>query len=454
MNETNILIVDDNKDILSALSYLLDGEFENVRTIDNPKEIPSMLRIYETDIVILDMNFTASISTGDEGLKWLQFIQDFDKNIVVVIITAYADIELAVKAIREGAFDFVPKPWDNEKMIATINAAYQYRKVNLKLSKITSQKEIYSDELNKDLNSIIGSSNQMQSIMELIHKVAPTDANILIGGENGTGKSLIARYIHSISTRRNNQFINVDLGALSESLFESELFGYMKGAFTDAKKDHPGRFEIANGGTLFLDEISNLPLALQPKLLSVIQNRKVQRLGSNKETSLDIRLITASNKNLIQLTQEQEFREDLLYRINTIQIDLPPLRERKIDIEELTDLFVEKYQKKYRKTKNLSISAMNALKKYDWPGNIRELDHTIEKAMILSNNRMIEIDDLFLNKQQIKKIRTNSLKTLNEIEKHAIISALENHNWNVTEAAKELAISRQSIYNKMKKYGL
>jgi DNA-binding NtrC family response regulator len=454
MVNANILVVDDNKDILSALTYLLDDEYENIRTIDNPKEIPSMLRIYDTDIVILDMNFTTGELSGEEGLKWLKFIQNFDKDIVVIIITAYGDIELAVRAVREGAFDFVPKPWDNEKMIATINAAFQFRKVNVKLNNTKAQKELYKNELDKDLNSIVGTSPQMQNIIELIHKVAPTDANILIGGENGTGKSLIARYIHNISGRRNNDFVNVDLGALNESLFESELFGYMRGAFTDAKKDHPGRFEVANNGTIFLDEISNLPLALQPKLLSIIQNRKVSRLGAHKEIDLDIRLITASNKNLLTLVQEGNFREDLLYRINTIQIELPPLRDRKNDVFELAELFLTKYQKKYRKNNSLSQAALNALRKYNWPGNIRELDHTIEKAIILCNNNLIEPDDLFLNKKSSKIFKSSSIKTLDEIEKQAILNSLENHNWNITEAAKELSISRQSIYNKMKKYDL
>jgi DNA-binding NtrC family response regulator len=452
---SNILIVDDNKDILKALQFLLEEEFQNIHLTENPNNIPDIIKDNSIDIAILDLNFETGISTGEEGLKWLKYIQNFDKDIVVIIIIAYGDIELAVKAVREGAFDFIPKPWDNEKMLTTIHAACSLRKTRLKLNSVKSQKEYYKNELDRDLNKLIGKSTKMQRVLELINKSAPTDANILITGENGTGKSLIARYIHKLSTRQEQEFVNVDLGALNENLFESELFGYTKGAFTDAKKDHPGRFEVANGGTIFLDEIANLPLFLQSKLLSIIQNRKSSRLGSYKEIELDIRIITATNKDINELVSNQLFREDLLYRINTIQIELPPLRERNEDIKELAEFFLIKYTHKYQKQKlKFSNAAINALMSYSWPGNIRELDHSIEKAIILSNGGQIDVQDLYLKQTHPNTSKIKSKTTLEEIEQEAIINALNHHNWNITEAAKELAISKQSIYNKMKKYDI
>lgn len=449
----NILIVDDNEDITEALRFLLEDEYEKVFTLNNPKFIPATLNEQNIDIVILDLNYTIGEASGEEGLFWLNQIISFNNNIVVIIITAYGDIGIAVKALKIGAFDFIPKPWDNDKILSTINAALKLHDKSVEFTKLKAQHELYKQEFEKKIKHIVGNSSKMQRVLELVEKASPTDANILIAGENGTGKSLLARQIHALSERKNKAFVNVDLGALNENLFESELFGHVKGAFTDAKNDYAGRFEIAHEGTLFLDEIANLPLNLQPKLLSALQNRKISRLGSNKEVEVNIRLISATNKKVNSLVQQQMFREDLLYRINTIQIELPPLRERIDDIPVLTEMFLKKYSKKYRKDSvELNAKAKNSLLKYSWPGNIRELDHTIEKAVILCNNNIISPEDLYIRSQLQTPYK--SINTLEEIEKQAIINTLESHNWNITEVAKELAISRQSIYNKMKKYGL
>lgn len=455
--QENLLIVDDNQDVLDSLSLFIEKEFNKVIYLSNPNLIPENLKKYNIDLVLLDMNYTAGVNNGNEGIFWLREISDYDKDIVVIPITAYGEVNIAVKALKEGAFDFVLKPWDNDKLISTLKAAKKLRQTKKEVKSLKIKNDILEKESNKNFSGIVGKSKKIKEVLELITKISKTDTNVLILGENGTGKEVIAKEIYRNSTRKNQLFVPVDLGSLNESLFESELFGYEKGAFTDAKESKTGRFEAANGGTIFLDEIGNIPLNLQAKLLSVIQNKEIYKLGSSKAIPIDVRIICATNKNLEKLVDEGLFREDLYYRINTIVIDLPPLRERKDDIELLAEKFIQKFASEYKKGKfQLNQSAIDKLKNHNWPGNIRELRHTIEKAIILAENNVLTNDDFIFRKSEIRTNFTNETKamTLEEIEKMAIISALNKHNGNLSEAAKELAISRQTIYNKMNKYGI
>jgi DNA-binding NtrC family response regulator len=453
--EGNLLIVDDNQDVLDVLSLFLENEFEKVYYLRNPNLILENLKKYNIDIVLLDMNYSAGINSGNEGIFWMREILKFDNDIAIIPITAYGEVEIAVKALKEGAFDFVLKPWDNDKLLSTLKAAFKLRKSKQKLNELKVKNDILIEESNKKFPELIGSSDVMKKIHKLINKVSVTDANILVLGENGTGKELVARDIYKRSNRKNEVFISVDLGSLSESLFESELFGHEKGAFTDAKEKKIGRFEAANKGTIFLDEIANIPLSLQAKLLSVIQNKEVYKVGSSKPVSIDVRLICATNKNLEKMVNEGLFREDLFYRINTIVIDLPPLRDRENDICILSEFFVKKYANNYNKM-NLQINqkALEKLKIHNWPGNIRELEHTIEKAVILSENNILNEDDFNFRKSESNLFDKNRALTLEEIEKDVIISVLEKHKGNLSEASKELAISRQTMYNKMNKFGI
>jgi len=447
----NILIVDDNKSILSTLEILLSQEFQTITTLTNPNQILSELRKIDYNLVILDMNFSAGINTGNEGIYWLGRIKEINPEISVVMITAYGDIDTAVKALKAGASDFILKPWDNEKLLATLKLAIQ---LNLSKKEVVQLKERETElkkELNRDQKFIIGSSPQLMKVLNLARKVAKTEANVLITGENGTGKDLIAQEIHKLSNRSNEVLVTVDMGSLSETLFESELFGHMKGAFTDARENRQGKFEIAGKGTLFLDEIGNISFHLQSKLLSAIENRQITRIGSNQLITIDIRLICATNRNLEDMVSEGLFREDLLYRINTIQVELPPLRDRGNDIIILTDFFLKKYSFKYNKP-NLKINqqANDKLLKYAWPGNIRELQHTIEKAVILSETSILKPDDL--NLRQSNYVSTNNpFTTLEEMEKQMIQQALEKNNGNFTAAADQLGITRQTLYNRLKK---
>jgi DNA-binding NtrC family response regulator len=453
MKQGKLLIADDNKKILNALNLFLQFEFEVVQTISTPNRLLSELKSTNYDVVLLDMNFTAGVNSGNEGLYWLKEIKIQFPEVEVVMFTAYGDVELAVKALKEGATDFVLKPWENEKLKATLKAAYRLRKSNAEISDLKSREQLMKHELNQGSGLIIGKSHAMQGIMQLVNKVAKTDANILITGENGTGKELIAKEIHRLSTRNNELFILVDLSSLTETLFESELFGHKKGAFTNALEDRTGKFVLASKGTLFLDEIGNIPLHLQSKLLTVLQTRIVTPVGSNKEQPFDIRLICATNKNLQQMVSDGQFRQDLLYRINTITIPLPSLQERTDDIEEIANFYLRIYGKKYNKSMlQLAPSAIEKLKSNPWPGNIRELQHTIEKAVILSEDNMLTSNDFVFGYAPNDFVPHD--ETLDDMEKKMIISALNRHGQNMTAVANQLGITRPTLYNKVKRYGI
>jgi DNA-binding NtrC family response regulator len=453
MQNGRILVVDDNKNALSALKMLLQLDFELVVALANPNLIPAALEKEDYDIVLLDMNFSAGINTGNEGLYWLGEIKRRSPTTEVVMITAYGDVELAVKALKNGAADFILKPWENEKLLATLLATLKLRRSIVQVEELKQREQTIKKELNQEQRQMVGTSPGIISMMQTIAKVAKTDANVLITGENGTGKELVAYEIHRRSERNNELLVSVDMGAIPETLFESELFGHKKGAFTDAHEDRIGKFQLAHRGTLFLDEIGNLPHALQSKLLTALQSRTIIPVGSNQTVPVDIRLICATNCDLEQLVAQHRFREDLLYRINTIWIEVPPLRERGGDIESLASYFLACFERKYRKPPlKISPKALHKLSEYPWPGNVRELQHTIEKAVILSDAGTLTPDD-FVFKSAGKATGTNLL-TLDEMEKHMIEAALDKHNGKHTAVASQLGISRQTLYNKIKKYDL
>ncbi|NIR52270.1 sigma-54-dependent Fis family transcriptional regulator [candidate division KSB1 bacterium] len=451
-----ILVVDDDDDILLAARLLLKKHYALVHTEKDPNSIPTRLKNEDYDVILLDMNFAKGASSGEEGFYWLNKITELDPAVVVVLITAYGDVELAVRAIKEGAMDFVLKPWQNEKLLATISAAMNLRKSKVEVDNLRSRQKQLNADLAYRFQDFIGESEAMQRVFATIHKVAKTDANVLITGENGTGKELVARELHRQSPRADEVFISVDMGAISETLFESELFGHVKGAFTDAREDRAGRFEIASGGTLFLDEIGNLPLPLQAKLLTVLENRQVTRLGSNVPKQIDVRLICATNKPIHEMVVETKFRQDLLYRINTVEIPLPPLRERKEDIPLLLDHFLTRYCKKYQKpNKRISASALKKLQKYYWPGNVRELQHAVERAVIMSDSNVLQPFDFFFTTAEQKEdglIFDNY--NLEEVEKIVIQKAISKHDGNISKAARELGLTRTSLYRRLEKYGL
>lgn len=452
MQEGKLLIVDDNQSALSALKIFLQFEFQTVETLANPAQIPSLLQSQTFDVVLLDMNFSAGVNTGNEGLFWLNEIKKIDSEVEVVMFTAYGDVELAVNALKRGAADFILKPWENEKLLATLKSALRFRKSRLEVKSLKSRETSIKQEINRDHSLIIGSSPAMMKVMNMVQKVAGTDANVLITGENGTGKELIAKEIHRNSERADELLVTVDMGAISETLFESELFGHKKGAFTDAREDRVGKFQLANKGTIFLDEIGNLPFSLQSKLLSVLQNREVVPVGSNQYVPVDIRLISATNCELGSLVKRKEFREDLLYRLNTIHIEIPPLRERIGDIELLLTHFLKLYEKKYRKQAlQISNQALKKLIKYPWPGNVRELQHTVEKAVILADTTILKPED-FMFKTLIAK--DEYMETLEQVEKRMIETALDKYGDNLTTVAKYLGVTRQTLYNKIKRYDL
>jgi DNA-binding NtrC family response regulator len=452
-----ILIVDDNEDLLKAAKMHLKRHFAQVDIEKNPEAIPALMNNDDYDVILLDMNFTKDVSSGSEGYYWLERILQIDPSAVVVLITAYGDIQMAVKAIKAGATDFVVKPWENEKLLATLYSAMRLRESRDVIENLTIKNHEINKALNDRYSEIIGQSGSMQKIFQTIDRVAKTDANVLILGENGTGKELIARAIHRNSSRKNENFASVDLGSITETLFESELFGHKKGAFTDAKEDRAGRFELANNGTLFLDEIGNLSMPLQAKLLTVIQNRKVSRVGSNKDTLIDIRLICATNMPLYEMVKENRFRQDLLYRINTIEIQIPPLRERFEDIPLLANHFLKHYAGKYDKTvSKISEAAMSRMHKHPWPGNIRELQHAIERAIILSGSNVLQPEDFNFTPASGKEDGQLSLDQYNleEVEKLLIRKVLKKYNGNITQAASELGLTRSSLYRRLEKYGL
>ena len=445
-----ILVVDDNKGILTAVQMLLGTCFEKVITISTPNKIKATLHDENIDVVLLDMNFSAGINTGNEGLFWLSEIKKEDASIQVVLFTAYADIDLAVRGIKEGAADFVVKPWDNAKLLETLKTAYNIRTANRKGISIATDKLVVS----KESGMFWGESNAMQQLRSLIEKVARTDANILVTGENGTGKEMLAREIHILSNRKKETLVPVDMGAITETLFESELFGHVKGAFTDARADRPGKFEVANKGTLFLDEIGNLSYHLQAKLLTALQRRSIVRVGSNTPIPVNIRLICATNRDLQEMVQKGDCREDLLYRINTIHVEIPPLRERPEDIVPLTEIFLSKYTKIYGKTAMcLSLDAKEKLKAQPWFGNIRELEHTIEKAVIIAERSVLDGNDFDFPRAKKKPV-TKEATTLEEMEYNMIKNAMDKYSGNLSLVASQLGISRQTLYNKIKRYEL
>lgn len=450
-----LLIVDDHKQVLKALIQLLEPEFDSITGLSNPNQIISYINKEEFDVILLDMNFSAGVNTGNEGIYWLSRILKSDPLAAVVMITAYSDVNLAVRAIKEGATDFVVKPWDNNKLIATLKAAFKLRQSKVENKKLRDrQKQINKGFIKQDC-PLIGKSQSMENVLQVIKKVARTDANVLVIGENGTGKELIVKEIHNISRRTDEVFISIDLGTITETLFESEMFGHIKGAFTDAKEDRTGWFETASGGTLFLDEIGNLSLTMQSKLLAAIQNRVIYKVGSKTPIPFDIRLICATNKNLEEMVSKNLFREDLYYRINTIVIEIPPLRERGEDIVLLAEHFLKEYANKYEKFHlKFSSKTLDKLMKYNWPGNVRELRHTVEKAVILCDSDILMPDDFIISHSAQQTSIIQKPPTFAEIEKQVLNTALENNNGSVLKASKELGLARQTMYNKMQKYNL
>ena len=443
-----ILIVDDNRNILTTVRMLLESVFANIITIANPNSIPAKLREEHPDVVLLDMNFSSGINSGNEGLFWLREIKSLSPKTEVVLFTAYADIQLAVTGIKEGAADFIVKPFDNGKMISTLTEARDKNKAADKAAGKLGGK-------NAQGMMYWGESEVMTDLRHVVEKVAATDANILITGENGTGKEVLANEIHRLSARSGKKMLPVDMGAISETLFESELFGHVKGAFTDAKVDKPGKFELADGSTIFLDEIGNLSYSLQAKLLTALQRRSIVRVGGSTQIPVDVRLVCATNRNLQQMVNDGEFREDLLYRINTIHLELPALRQRKADIVPLANRFLRQYGDIYNKTKlRFSDEAEKKLTSLPWYGNIRELQHAIEKAVILSDGGMIAAEDIDGGNQTRREKPLEEVQTLDEMESRMIEKTIKECEGNLSVVAARLGISRQTLYNKIKRYGL
>jgi len=451
LQDGKILVIDDNKSVLSALDILLQFEFKSVSSISNPNQIASFPGLESYDIILLDMNFSAGVNTGNEGLYWLREIKKMAPGISVIMMTAYGAVDLAVKALKEGATDFILKPWNNDKLLATLKTTYSLRKSQKEVKQLKEKESNLKQVINQTKNYIIGNSTALNNVLNLAGKVAKTNVNVLITGENGTGKELIARELHRISRRKNEVFIAVDMGSISESLFESELFGHVKGSFTDAKEDRVGKFEAAHGGTLFLDEIGNLSLQTQAKLLSAIQNKRIIRVGSNKPITVDIRLISATNCDLDKMVSDGLFREDLLYRINTIRMEIPPLRERENDVLILADFYLNRFTSKYGKPGlRLNQAVYDKFLAHKWPGNIRELVHAMERAVILAEGNILKPTDFLLN-EKIKISIDNGPDTLEEMEQLMISKALEQHDGNFSAASDQLGISRQTLYNKLKK---
>ena len=448
---SNILIIDDNQQIRESLELFLGRHFSKISSLASTANLVSVLQKQCFDVILLDMNLSVGKYSGNEGLFWLKEILKRDSNAIVILITAYGKVELAVSGIKQGAFDFVLKPWDNQKLLSTIKAGIKLRKSHKETDK--PQQEHPDNVIEQEYDYVKGQSAEIKNTEEIIDKVAPTDANILILGENGTGKEVVAREIHRKSLRNKQIFMSVDLSALNENLFESELFGYVKGAFTDAKEDRAGKIEAANGGTLFLDEIGNLPMHLQSKLLTVLQTKTITRIGSSESRKIDFRLICATNKPLNLFVADNLFREDLLFRINTVQIDVPALRNRKQDIPVLSNYFLNKFVVRYHKEFTISKTAMQKLKAYSWPGNIRELKHTIERAVILGNKNLLSPDDFLFTNLNEKTI-SDDVINLEELEKIAIQKAIKKSKGNMSKAAEFLGVSRTTLYSKLSKYGL
>ena len=456
MIDATILVIDDDDDILLSARLFLKQHFNQILTCKSPREINVLLSKNEVDIILLDMNYQKGASDGREGLYWLVHILSIDKDYVVILMTAFGNVELAVQAIKKGATDFVLKPWENEKLFATLSAATKLRQSNKKVKKLEKIHTSLQSDMDRKFEHIIGNNESVQYLQKTLTKVAPTDANVLILGENGTGKQVFAYEIHKNSLRRKQIFMHVDLGSLNENLFESELFGYAKGAFTDAREDKPGRFEMADGGTIFLDEIGNLSPPLQAKLLSILQNRTVIRLGESKERKIDVRLISATNMPLNEMVAKGTFKQDLLFRINTVELVLPPLRERGNDIILLANHFLQSFCTKYHKNiKNINTKAAQTLLNYSWPGNVRELQHVLERAVIMTDGMEITDTDLQLSPQKFSNqavIQTDM--PLDEMEKMMVNKAIEKHKGNISRAAAELGLTRAALYRRIEKFGL
>ncbi len=445
-----ILIIDDNEDILFALNILLNPHVEKIRVSTHPEKIEYFMEHFQPDVILLDMNFRKDVSSGQEGFFWLDKILKTDPGAVVILMTAYADTEKAVQAIKAGAVDFISKPWEKEKLLATLFSALQLKYSRKEVATLKNQMEVLNTA--DTSYEIIGESGAMQEVFALIEKLSDTDANILILGENGTGKDLVARAIYHHSPRANKVFVGIDLGSIPDSLFESELFGYEKGAFTDAKKDKPGRMEAASGGTLFLDEIANLSFSMQSKLLTAIEKKYISRLGSNKNIPIDVRLVCATNADIYKEVDKGNFRQDLLYRINTIEIHIPPLRNRGNDIVLLAEYFLQKFSHKYKKQiKGISADAKSKLLTYSWPGNVRELQNSVERAVILSSGQLLKAGDFTLQNENSKKNKEEENLNLETIERKIIEKALEQSDGNLTKAAKLLGITRFALHRKLKK---
>ncbi len=451
-----VLIVDDDPDILSAGRLFLKQHLALVETSQDPERIPALLEAKTYDVILLDMNFAKGATGGQEGFAWLRRILDLDPNAVVILITAYGDVGLAVRAVKEGATDFILKPWQNEKLLATLNAALNLRRSRIEAQVLQDRQQRLSADLDQPFQDMIGTSPAMESVFTLIRKVAATEANVLILGENGTGKELVAREIHRRSPRADEAFISVDMSAVPETLFESELFGHVKGAFTDARDNRAGRFEVAEGGTLFLDEIGNLPLPLQAKILTALENRHVIRIGSNKPIPIDVRLICATNMPVHAMVTQNRFRQDLLYRVNTVEIQLPPLRHRAEDIRLLVEYYLGQFGRKYQKS-GLSVSpaAFDRLQGYAWPGNVRELQHAVERAVIMSETPVLQSKDFFFGSPEAVSAPAPSEDfNIENMEKLLIERAIRKHGGNISRAAQELGLSRAALYRRMAKHGL
>ena len=451
----NILIVDDDRDVLETARMFLKQEFSSVDIEEDPEKIPGYFEIKDYDVILLDMNFKKGVNDGEEGFYYLSKIRELDPEVVVILITAYGEVDLAVKAIKNGASDFVLKPWKNQKLLGTISSALELRQSKKQIAQLKETSQVLAKETSQEYEDFIGNSAAIKQVKSLINKVAKTDAEVLILGENGTGKELVARAIHNRSSRKDEVFINVDLGAITETLFESELFGNVKGAFTDAKQDKAGRFELGSKGTVFLDEIGNLSVPLQAKLLTVLQSKKVMRVGSGKEIPVYFRLVCATNMPLYDMVYDQQFRQDLLYRINTVEIRLPSLKERIEDIPLLTEHFLKLYKRKYQKPKlSIEKGVIEKLTRYQWPGNIRELQHAIERAVILSDQDIISTVDLLINNAAPVKLGQGKAKTLDEAERDFILASLEANKGNVTKTAEILGLTRTALYRRMSKHGI
>ena len=454
-DKSTLLVIDDDEDVLLSAKMLLKGHYERILTLEDPKQLNQVLSTEAVDLILLDMNYRLGINDGKEGLYWLEHIRSINPGIVVILMTAYGEVELAVNAIKKGAFDFILKPWTNEKFLATVQAGIRFAKSDKTASRLKFENEALRKQEETERSTVIGTSDQIKDLIKLIEKVSQTDASVLILGENGTGKQHFARQIHQRSARSDGPFIHVDLGAITETLFESELFGHKRGSFTDAIEDKPGLFELAQHGTLFLDEVANLSYKLQAKLLTALQEKKTSRIGEGKQRPFDSRLLFATNANLYEMVEEGSFRQDLLFRINTVELQIPPLRERLADVKEFAEHFLHIYSERYGKPHlKLSAEAMDSLVTHGWPGNIREIQHTIERGVIMAEGSTIEPADFSLTKTSKKGDTDLDTLNLHELEKMLVLKALEKHNSNISKAAKELGITRAALYRRMEKFNI